>query len=204
MALYELDGIGVEVPANGRYWVAENATVLGRVRIEEDASIWFNAVLRGDTEPIVIGARANVQDGCVLHTDIGFPLLIGDGVTIGHGAILHGCRIGRGSLIGIGAVVLNGAEVGEDCLIASQALIPEGKVIAPRSVVMGSPGKVVRQVTDRDLARMRESCQDYVSRGQQYAGRKIRPGCLLRASGPASFAPAAVSALALNASQRQS
>ena len=169
MALYELDGIGVELPASGRYWVAENATVLGRVRIEEDASIWFNAVVRGDTEPIVLGARANVQDGCVLHTDIGFPLLIGDGVTIGHGAILHGCRIGRGSLIGIGAVVLNGAEVGEDCLIASQALIPEGKVIAPRSVVMGSPGKVVRQVTDRDLARMRESCQDYVSRGRQYA-----------------------------------
>ena len=169
MALYELDGIGVELPPSGRFWVADNATVLGRVRIEEDASIWFNAVLRGDTEPIVIGARANVQDGCVLHTDIGFPLLIGDGVTIGHGAILHGCRIGRGSLIGIGAVVLNGAEVGEDCLIASQALIPEGKVIAPRSVVMGSPGKVVRQVTDRDLSRMRESCQDYVSRGQQYA-----------------------------------
>ena len=106
MALYELDGIGVEVPANGRYWVAENATVLGRVRIEEDASIWFNAVLRGDTEPIVLGARANVQDGCVLRTpDIGFPLLIGAETTIGHGAMLHGCRIGRGSLIGIGAVI---------------------------------------------------------------------------------------------------
>ena len=177
MALYELDGIGVELPASGRFWVADNATVLGRVRIEEDASIWFNAVLRGDTEPIVIGARANVQDGCVLHTDIGFPLLIGAEVTIGHGAILHGCRIGRGSLIGIGAVVLNGAEVGEDCLIASQALIPEGKVIAPRSLVMGSPGKVMRQITERDLARMRESFQDYVSRGQQYARgfRRQRP-----------------------------
>lgn len=150
-------------------WAAPSADLIGDVRLGARASIWFNAVLRGDTEPIVIGARANVQDGCVLHTDIGFPLLIGDGVTIGHGAILHGCRIGRGSLIGIGAVVLNGAEVGEDCLIASQALIPEGKVIAPRSVVMGSPGKVVRQVTDRDLSRMRESCQDYVSRSQQYA-----------------------------------
>jgi carbonic anhydrase/acetyltransferase-like protein (isoleucine patch superfamily) len=169
MALYELDGIGVEVPANGRYWVAENATVLGCVRIEEDASIWFNAVVRGDTEPIVLGARANVQDGCVLHTDIGFPLLIGAEATIGHGAMLHGCRIGRGSLIGIGAVVLNGAQVGEECLIGSHALIPEGKVIAPRSVVMGSPGKVTRQVTDRDLARMRESFEAYVSRAQQYA-----------------------------------
>ena len=169
MALYELDGIGVEVPANGRYWVAENATVLGRVRIEEDASIWFNAVLRGDTEPIVLGARANVQDGCVLHTDIGFPLLIGAEATIGHGAMLHGCRIGRGSLIGIGAVILNGAQVGEECLIGSHALIPEGKVIAPGSVVMGSPGKVTRQVTDRELARMRESFEAYVSRGQHYA-----------------------------------
>ena len=97
MALYEFDGIRIEVPANRRYCVAENATVLGRVLIEEDASIWFNAVLRGDTEPISIGARANVQDGCVLHTDIGFPLLIGAEVTIGHGAILHGCSIGEGS-----------------------------------------------------------------------------------------------------------
>jgi len=169
MALYELDGIRVEVPANRRYWVAENATVLGRVLIEEDASIWFNAVLRGDTEPITIGARANVQDGCVLHTDIGFPLLIGAEVTIGHGVILHGCSIGRGSLIGIGAVVLNGARVGEDCLIGSHALIPEGKVIAPRSVVMGSPGKITREVNERDLARMRESFEDYVSRWKLYA-----------------------------------
>ena len=169
MALYELDGVGVELPASGRFWVADNATVLGRVRIEEDASIWFNAVLRGDTEPISIGARANVQDGCVLHTDVGFPLLIGAEVTIGHGAILHGCSIGRGSLDGIGAVVLNGARVGEECLIGSHALIPEGKVIAPRSVVMGSPGKVTREVNERDLARMRESFEDYLSRWKLYA-----------------------------------
>src|SRR5215470_3363138 len=174
MGLYQLEGIGVEVPAHGRYWVAANATVLGRVRIEDEASIWFNAVLRGDTEPIVIGARANVQDGCVLHTDIGFPLLIGAAVTIGHGAILHGCSIGRGSLVGIGAVVLNGARVGEDCLIGSHALIPEGKVIAPRSVVMGSPGKVTREVNEGDLARMRESCADYVSRWKLYASGFLR------------------------------
>src|SRR6476660_2661996 len=154
MALYELDGIRVEVPANGRYWVADSAAVIGRVLIEEDASIWFNAVVRGDTEPISIGARANVQDGCVLHTDLGFPLSIGDEVTIGHQAMLHGCSIGRGSLIGIGAIVLNGAKVGEHCLIGSHALIPEGKVIAPRSVVRGAPGKIMREVNDRDLARM--------------------------------------------------
>ena len=169
MALYELDGIRVELPANGRYWIADNATVLGRVRIEEDASIWFNAVLRGDTEPIHIGARANVQDGCVLHTDVGFPLSIGAEVTIGHRATLHGCSIGRGSLIGIGAIVLNGAKVGEDCLIGSHALIPEGKVIAARSVVLGAPGKIVREVNAHDLARMRESCADYVGRWQHYA-----------------------------------
>lgn len=169
MALYQLDGIRVELPANGRYWIADNATVLGRVRIEEDVSIWFNAVLRGDTEPIHIGARANVQDGSVLHTDVGFPLNIGAEVTIGHRATLHGCSIGRGSLIGIGAIVLNGAKVGEDCLIGSHALIPEGKVIADRSVVMGAPGKIMREVNAHDLARMRESCADYLGRWQQYA-----------------------------------
>jgi carbonic anhydrase/acetyltransferase-like protein (isoleucine patch superfamily) len=169
MALYELDGIRVEVPANGRYWVADSAAVIGRVLIEEDASIWFNAVVRGDTEPISIGARANVQDGCVLHTDLGFPLSIGDEVTIGHQAMLHGCSIGRGSLIGIGAIVLNGAKVGEHCLIGSHALIPEGKVIAPRSVVLGAPGKIMREVNDRDLARMRESWEAYASRWKQYA-----------------------------------
>lgn len=170
MALYELDGVRVELPANGRYWVADNATVLGRVLLKEDASIWFNAVLRGDTEPIVIGERANVQDGCVLHTDLGFPILVGAEVTIGHQASLHGCSIGRGSLIGIGAIVLNGATIGEDCLIGSQALIPEGKVIPPRSVVLGSPGKITRQVNDCDLARMRESFTAYVSRWKQYVG----------------------------------
>jgi len=177
MALYELDGTCVEVPANGRYWVAENATVLGRVLIEEDASIWFSAVVRGDTEPIRIGARANLQDGCVLHTDVGFPLSIGAEATIGHGVMLHGCSIGRGSLIGIGAVVLNGARVGEDCLVGAHALIPEGKVIAPRSVVMGSPGKVTREVNERDLARMRQSFEDYVSRWKLYAGTfRRQPG----------------------------
>ena len=169
MGLYQLEGIGVEVPAHGRYWVAANATVLGRVRIEDEASIWFNAVLRGDTEPIVIGARANVQDGCVLHTDLGFPLQVGAEATIGHGAILHGCTIGPGSLIGIGAIVLNGAIVGEHCLVGSHALIPEGKVIPARSVVMGSPGKVVRAVTEADLARMRESFESYLSRWPLYA-----------------------------------
>ncbi len=174
MALYELEGHRVAVPANGRFWVAGNATVIGRVSLDEDVSIWFNAVVRGDNEPIVIGARANVQDGCVLHTDPGFPLSVGAEATVGHLAMLHGCSVGRGALIGIGAIVLNGASIGESCLVGSGALIPEGKQIPAGCVVMGSPGKIIRQVTERDLERMRWGVQTYVDRGQAYA-RGLRP-----------------------------
>lgn len=174
MPLYELDGHRVAVPAKGRFWVAENAAVIGKVAIGEDASVWFNTVVRGDNEPIVIGARANVQDGCVLHTDPGFPLTIGAEATIGHNAMLHGCSIGRGALIGIGAIVLNGADIGDDCLIGAGALIPEGKTIPARSVVFGAPGKVIRQVSEQDLERMRWGVQLYVDRWQTYAAG-LRP-----------------------------
>ncbi|HEX5957869.1 MAG TPA: gamma carbonic anhydrase family protein [Hyphomicrobiaceae bacterium] len=169
MALYEVDGRRVTVPASGRFWVADNAVVTGNVRIEEEASVWFGTVARGDNEPIVIGARSNVQDGCVLHADPGFPLTIGPEATIGHRAVLHGCTIGRGALIGMGAVVLNGASIGEECLVGAGALIPEGKQIPPRSVVLGAPGKVMRQVTDKDLAMMRAGVEVYVRRWQAYA-----------------------------------
>jgi carbonic anhydrase/acetyltransferase-like protein (isoleucine patch superfamily) len=168
MAFFELDGIKVKTPANGRYWVAPNATVLGRVEIGEDASIWFNCVARGDNEPITIGRRTNIQEGTVMHTDPGFPLIIGDGVTIGHMSMLHGCKIGNGALIGIGAILLNGAEVGEDCLVAAHALVPEGKKFPPRSLVMGSPGKVVREITDAELERMRSGVDVYVNRWQRF------------------------------------
>ena len=174
MALYELDGHRVVVPANGRFWVADNAVVLGKVTIEEDASVWFNSVVRGDNDPIVIGARSNVQDGCVLHADPGFPLTIGSDVTVGHMVMLHGCSIGRGSLIGIGAIVLNGAKIGEECLIGAGALIPEGKEIPARSVVFGSPGKVVREVKDTDLARMKAGVLSYMNRWPSYA-RSFKP-----------------------------
>jgi carbonic anhydrase/acetyltransferase-like protein (isoleucine patch superfamily) len=174
MALYELDGHRVTVPANGRYWVADNATVIGQVTIEEDVSVWFNAVVRGDNEPIRIGARSNVQDGAVLHTDPGFPLILEAECTIGHLVMLHGCTIGRGALIGIGAIVLNGASVGEDCLIGAHALIPEGNKIPASSVVMGSPGKIVRQVSDKDLERVRWGVQLYVDRWPVYA-RTLKP-----------------------------
>jgi carbonic anhydrase/acetyltransferase-like protein (isoleucine patch superfamily) len=174
MALYELDGHRVSVPASGRFWVADNAIVLGQVTIEEDASVWFGSVVRGDNEAIVIGARSNVQDGCVLHTDPGFPLTIGPDATIGHMAMLHGCSIGRGTLIGIGAIVLNGARIGEECLIGAGALVPEGKEIPSRSVVFGSPGKVMREVGDKELERMRWGVELYRNRWQSYA-RSFRP-----------------------------
>jgi carbonic anhydrase/acetyltransferase-like protein (isoleucine patch superfamily) len=169
MPLYELDGHQVAVPATGQFWVAETAVLVGRVVIEDEASVWFGAVARGDNEPIVIGARANVQDGCVLHTDPGFPLIIGPEATIGHRVVLHGCTIGRGALIGMGAVVLNGARVGEECLVGAGTLIPEGKDIPARSVVLGSPGKVVREVNERDLAIMRGGVLTYIERWQAYA-----------------------------------
>ena len=163
-----LDGVDVTVPASGNYWVAPTATVIGNVTLEEDASVWFNTVIRGDNERIIIGEGANVQEGCVLHTDPGFPMVIEAQCTVGHMVMLHGCRVRRGSLIGIGAVVLNGAEIGEESLIGAGALIPEGKVIPPRSLVMGMPGKVVREITDDDIGRMQSAAENYQRRWRQF------------------------------------
>lgn len=145
-------------------WVAPGAHVMGRVELAEGASVWFGAVLRGDNEPIRIGVGSNVQENAVLHTDWKFPLTVGDHVTIGHQAMLHGCTIGEGSLIGIQAVVLNGARIGRNCLIGAGALIPEGKEIPDRSVVMGSPGKIVRELTDADIARIRAGVDNYIAK----------------------------------------
>ena len=169
MALYSLDGKAVVMPANGQAWTAPNAICVGNVVLHQDASVWFNTVLRGDNEPIVIGERSNVQDGSVLHADPGFPLTIEADCTVGHMVMLHGCRIGRGSLIGIGAVILNGAEIGEQCLIGAGALIPEGKKIPARSVVMGAPGKIIRSVTDADLERMRSGVASYQRNWKRFA-----------------------------------
>lgn len=169
MALYELDGVKVETPVSGRFWVAPNAVLLGKVRLEDDASVWFGAVLRGDNELITVGERSNVQDACVLHTDPGFPLTIGPDCTIGHMVMLHGCTIGRGSLIGIGSIILNGAKIGEECLIGANTLIGEGKEIPPRSMVLGSPGKVIRQLTDDDVKRFGAGAGRYVTNGRRYA-----------------------------------
>lgn len=169
MGLFVLDGVSVRAPGEGKYWVAPTALVVGNVHIGDDASIWFNAVVRGDNEPIRIGPRSNVQDGCVVHTDLGFPVTIGADCTVGHMVMLHGCTIGRGSLIGIGAIILNGALIGDECLVGAHALIPEGKDIPARSVVLGAPGKIVRQVTEDDLARMQYAVASYMRNWRRFA-----------------------------------
>ncbi|MGB4073350.1 gamma carbonic anhydrase family protein [Pseudomonas sp.] len=150
-------------------WVAPNATLVGKVKLEPGASVWFNAVLRGDNELIHIGENSNVQDGTVMHTDMGFPLAIGKGVTIGHNAMLHGCSVGDYSLIGINAVVLNGAKIGKYCIIGANSLIGEGKEIPDGSLVMGSPGKVVRELNEAQKKMLEASAAHYVHNAQRYA-----------------------------------
>ena len=168
MAFYKLDGFSVSTPASGMFWVAPNAVLLGKVKLEEEASVWFGAVLRGDNELITVGARSNVQDGSVLHTDPGFPLVIGPDCTIGHMVMLHGCTIGKGSLIGIGSVILNGANIGEECVVGANTLIPEGKQIPARSMVVGSPGKIVRQLSDEEVVRFGGAARRYVVNWKRY------------------------------------
>ena len=169
MTLYILDGIRPTVPAAGAWWAAPDATLIGKVRIAEDVGIWFGAVLRGDNEEIAVGARTNIQDLCVIHTDIGYPATIGADCTIGHRAILHGCTIGDNTLIGMGAVVLNGATIGRDCLIAAHALVPEGRAIPDGSLVVGVPAKVVRPLTDAEIARNRVSAEHYAANWKRFA-----------------------------------
>jgi carbonic anhydrase/acetyltransferase-like protein (isoleucine patch superfamily) len=168
--LYELDGKR-PVCDPTKSWVADSAAVIGDVVLEEDASVWFGATVRGDNDRIHIGRGSNVQHGAVLHVDPGIPLTIGAEVTIGHLVMLHGCTIGDGTLVGIGAVVLNGAKIGENCLIGANALITEGKEIPPRSVVMGAPGKIVREVSDDDLKRIRQGVRSYIERMHLYRDR---------------------------------
>jgi carbonic anhydrase/acetyltransferase-like protein (isoleucine patch superfamily) len=159
--------------SGGKAWIAPTAAVIGNVRLEADASVWFGAVIRGDNEPIVIGRGSNVQDGSVLHTDPGFPLTIGAHVTIGHMAMLHGCTIEDGALVGIGAVVLNGARIGRNSLIGAHALITEGKVIPEGSLVMGAPGKVVRQLSAQEIAGLKGNAEHYVENWKRYV-RELR------------------------------
>lgn len=174
MALYSLDEVAPSIPAVGRFWVAPNATIVGNVEIAEDVSVWFGAVVRGDLDVIRIGKGSNIQDGAVLHTDPGLPLTLGANCTVGHMAMVHGCTVGAGSLIGIGAIVLNGAVIGEECLVGAGTLVPEAKSFAPRSLIIGTPGRVVRQLNDDDIARMRKTAVGYQQRWKRYvSGFKV-------------------------------
>ncbi|MEH6775611.1 MAG: gamma carbonic anhydrase family protein [Cereibacter changlensis] len=157
--IYALDGVSPQVAEDT--WVAPDANLIGKVMIETGASVWFGATLRGDNEEIRVGQGSNVQENCVLHTDMGFPLTIGENCTIGHKAMLHGCSIGAGSLIGMGATVLNGARIGRGCLIGAGALITEGKEIPDFSLVKGAPGKVVRDLSEEEIARLLRSAESY-------------------------------------------
>jgi len=166
MALYQLDQ---HVPQlAGSAWVADSAQVMGDVVLEEGASVWFGAVLRGDTEQIRVGRGSNVQDGSVLHADSGFPLTLGENVTVGHQVMLHGCTVGDGSLIGIQAIVLNGAKIGKHCLVGAGSLVTEGKEFPDGSLIMGSPAKVVRQLTPAQIAGLHGSAEHYVENAQRY------------------------------------
>ena len=168
MNVYSLGDVAPELPGDDEYWIAPNAAVMGRVILKKNASVWFGATLRGDNDPIVVGENSNVQDGSVLHTDTGSPLTIGANVTIGHMVMLHGCTIGDNSLVGIGAIVLNGARIGKNCLIGAGALIPEGKEIPDNSLVMGAPGKVIRQVSEAQAGILTASAMHYVHNWRRY------------------------------------
>lgn len=169
MAIYALGDSVPETPQDGEYWIAPDARVMGRVTLHRDASVWYGAVVRGDNDPIVIGEASNIQDLSVLHTDIGVPLTIGKGVTVGHRVMLHGCTIGDYSLIGIGATVLNGARIGKNCIIGAQALITEGKEIPDNSLVVGAPGKVIRTLDEDTVAMLHASAEHYVENWKKHA-----------------------------------
>jgi carbonic anhydrase/acetyltransferase-like protein (isoleucine patch superfamily) len=169
MTIYALGDSKPQFPPQGEYWVAPNASVIGNVILHVNASVWFGAVLRGDNEPISVGPDSNIQDGSVLHTDMGSPLTLGRGVTVGHKAMLHGCEVGDYSLIGIGAVVLNGVKIGRNCIIGANALLTEGKVIPDNSLVVGQPGKVVRELQPGQIEALKASAAHYVQNWRRYA-----------------------------------
>jgi carbonic anhydrase/acetyltransferase-like protein (isoleucine patch superfamily) len=174
MPLYALDGQSPETPGDGQWWLAPDAHVIGRVRLGVDVGIWFGAVLRGDNEWIEIRAGSNIQEGCVLHTDMGFPLVVGENCTIGHRAILHGCLIGENSLVGMGATVLNGAKIGRNCLVGANALVTEGKEFPDNSLIVGAPAKAIRTLDEAAAAGITASAHGYAARWKQFAAGLVR------------------------------
>lgn len=173
MPIYALDGVTPQLDDEDSIWIAPDATVIGNVRLGRGAGIWYGAVLRGDNELISIGSSSNVQEHSMLHTDPGFPLSVGEGCTIGHRAILHGCTIGDNSLVGMGAIVLNGARIGANSLVGAGALITEGKEFPDNSLIIGSPAKAVRTLDDAAIERLRWSAQHYVANGQRFKTKLI-------------------------------
>ncbi len=169
MALYELDGVRPQLPEEGDFWIAPDAQVMGNVAMAKNASVWFGAVIRGDNDPITIGENTNIQDASVLHSDEGSPLSIGRDVTVGHKVMLHGCTIGDNSLIGIGSIILNNTKIGKNCLIGANTLIAEGKDIPDNSMVLGAPGKVIRQLSEDQIAMIRLSADHYTANWKRFA-----------------------------------
>ena len=168
MSVYNLGSVTPTLPNDDEYWVAPNAAVIGNVVLKKNASVWWGATLRGDNDPIIVGEGSNVQDGSVVHTDVGQPTIIGANVTIGHKVILHGCVIGDGSLVGMGSIILNGAKIGKNCLIGANCLITEGKEIPDNSLVMGAPGKVIREVSDAQAAVIVVGSRHYVENWKRF------------------------------------
>jgi carbonic anhydrase/acetyltransferase-like protein (isoleucine patch superfamily) len=176
MPIYELDGQAPELPEAGRYYIAESASVIGRVRLRTDASVWFGAVLRGDNEWIELGERSQIQDNCVLHTDYGFPLSVGSNCVIGHLVMLHGCIIGDNTLIGMGAVLLNGSKIGNNSLVGAGAVVTEGKSFPDNSLIVGAPARVIRSLDDKALEAIRAGADVYVRRITHYGKTLKRIG----------------------------
>ncbi|MDF2994958.1 MAG: gamma carbonic anhydrase family protein [Xanthobacteraceae bacterium] len=176
MPIYQLDGKAPEFPEAGRHWIAPTATVIGNVRLGDETSVWFGTVIRGDNELIDLGARVNIQELCVLHTDPGYPMTIGADCTIGHKAMLHGCTIGPNSLIGMGATVLNGAKIGANSLVGAGALITEGKEFPDNSLIVGAPGKVIRTLDEAMVARIHGTAAHYVRNWRRFAAGLVPVG----------------------------
>lgn len=168
MPTYSLDGVAPQLDDEETIWIAPDATLIGKVRLGREVGVWFGAVLRGDNELIAIGEGSNLQEHCMLHTDMGYPLTVGAGCTIGHRAILHGCTIGDNTLVGMGAIVLNGARIGRNCLVGAGALVTEGKEFPDNSLIVGSPAKAMRQIDDAAADRLRLSAESYVANARRF------------------------------------
>jgi carbonic anhydrase/acetyltransferase-like protein (isoleucine patch superfamily) len=176
MPVYSLDGVAPHLDDPDSVWIAPDAHVIGKISLGRDVGIWFGAVLRGDNERITIGASSNVQEHTMMHTDMGFPLTVGENCTIGHRAILHGCSIGDNSLVGMGATILNGAVIGRNSLVGANSLVTEGKTFPDNSLIMGAPARVVRELDEARIERLRRSAQNYVRNARRFAAGLVQVG----------------------------